>query len=180
MYITLILVFVFLMLDQGTKYLVEKFVSTNEKVEAIPNFLTITKVYNKGAAWSMLNDMTWLLVLISSVASVVFLYFLLKSDWKKAKWRSLSIVFCFCGCFGNLIDRAISISPLSSARPGVIDMIDFKPFDYFIQLFSKDSSFPIFNLADTMLITGVIMLAIDVIFLEDWRKKKDAKPKILD
>ena len=180
MKITLILVFIFLLLDQGSKYLVDKFVVLNSEIEAIPNFLSITKVYNTGAAWGMLNNATWVLVLISAIASLAFGYFLLKNDWQNAKWRSTSLVLCFCGTFGNLIDRFISITPLKEGRPGVVDMIIFKPFDWFVQLFNKNSSFPIFNIADFILITGVIMLVIDVIFLEDRRKKKNAKPKVLD
>lgn len=168
------------MFDQGTKYLADKFIVSGTEVEAIPHFISFTKIYNTGAAWGALNNVTWLLVIISILASLVFGYFLFKNDWKTAKWRSTAFVLCFCGTFGNLIDRFISITPLSEARPGVVDMISFKPFDWFVQLFNKNNTFPIFNVADFILITGVIMLLIDVLFIDDRRKKKNAKPKIVD
>ncbi len=178
MWITLLLVFIFLMLDQGSKYLTEKLIPLGEEVEFIPNFLSFKKVYNTGAAWGMMNNATWVLVLISALGSVIFGYFLLKNNWKIAKWRSLALVLCFSGCFGNLIDRFISITPLSSARPGVVDMISFKPFDKLMSIFGLSAS--VFNVADFILVTGIIMILIDVIFIEDRRKKKNAKPKTID
>lgn len=168
------------MFDQGTKYLADKFIVYGTEVEAIPHFISFTKVYNTGAAWGALNNATWVLVVISAIASIAFGYFLLKNDWQKAKWRSTALVLCFCGTFGNLIDRFISITPLKEGRPGVVDMISFKPFDWFVQLFNKNNTFPIFNVADFILITGVIMLLLDVLFIDDRRKKKYAKPKVID
>lgn len=178
MWMTLLLVFIFLMLDQTTKYLTEKFIPTGGEIDFIPNFLTFKKVYNTGAAWGMFDNATWALVLISVLGSIAFGYLLFKNDWKSAKWRSVSAVLCFSGCFGNLIDRTISITPLSSYRPGVVDMISFKPFDKFMGLFGASAS--VFNVADFILVTGVIMLVIDIIFLEEWRKRKNAKPKVMD
>ena len=170
MAITGILFILLYFLDQLSKYLTELYIKGNTVV--IPNFLELTKVYNKGAAWSMLENGTWLLALISLVASIVFGYFALKNDWKKAKLQSFSLTMAWAGCFANFFDRVISIIPgLNEARCGVVDMIVFKPFDFLCEILNLGTT--VFNVADVFLVVGLILFAIDYIFLSEKRKAKD-------
>ncbi|MBE6137593.1 MAG: signal peptidase II [Erysipelotrichaceae bacterium] len=170
MWITLLLVFIFYFLDQLTKYLAQ--VHTPNNITAIPHFLTLDLHYNTGMAWSLFDDSTWLLVIISVVASVVLIYFCLKNDWKKAPLPALGLTMALGGCLGNLFDRAISITPLSQYRRGVVDMISFEPLNWISNLISGND-FPTFNLADTFLVIGLILFAVDLIFFAEKRQKNN-------
>ncbi len=171
--ITCLLLFIFFMLDQITKYMAQIWQPNN--VTAIPHILTLDLNYNRGMAWGMLDNNTWLLVIISAVASVVLAYICFKNDWKKNKLMSFSMTMTLAGCLGNLFDRAISIIPgLSEGRVGVVDMISFEPLNYISRLISG-SNFPIFNLADAFLVCGLLIYAVDFIFFVDKRKKKHEK-----
>lgn len=187
MAITCLLLFILYMADQLTKYLVQKMIAcpdcsviekyasgTPKSVEAIPNFLTITHEHNKGMAWSMLDNSTWILVIISAVASIFLIYFCLKNDWKKAKIQSLGLTMALAGCLGNLYDRAITISPLWQGRDGVVDMISFGPLNWISNLFGN-GDFPTFNLADVFLVVGLILFAVDLIFFAEKREKREVK-----
>ncbi len=75
--ITCLLFFILYMLDQFSKYLVQGWQSTS--VKAIPHFLTFDLNYNRGMAWGMFSDNTWILVIISVIASIALGYFCLKN-----------------------------------------------------------------------------------------------------
>lgn len=170
MLITLSILSFVILADQGTKYLAEIFIKEGRTIELIPNLLTATKVYNKGAAWSSFSNATWFLVIISLVTTFVLIYFLLKNDWKKKKCYSLAITLMLAGTFGNLIDRFVSVV-YPKGREGVVDMIIFEPLNSLWE-FLTESSFPIFNIADVALVVGVVFLAIDILFFQDKRAVK--------
>lgn len=172
MAITGILFILFYVIDQLSKYLTEIYIK--KQIVVIPGILELTKVYNTGAAWSMLQNGTWLLAIISLVASIAFGYFAIKNDWKKEKLKSFSLTMAWAGCFANFFDRFISlIPPLNETREGVVDMIIFKPFDYICEFFNLGTT--VFNVADAFLVVGLILFAIDYIFLAEKRKEKNAK-----
>jgi signal peptidase II len=72
------------------------------------------------------------------------------------KFYSVGISLMIGGTIGNLIDRVF--------RGYVIDFLDFDIFGY---------SYPTFNVADMALVIGVIMFAIDILFLETRRNKRN-------
>ena len=173
MWITVLLILVLLLSDQVTKYLAQILISEFQVIEVIPNFLNLTLIYNKGAAWGFLSDNTIVLVIISFIGMFILGWFAYKNDWKKLKTLSLGVTLAFAGCVGNLIDRLFSVIPsLASSREGVVDMIILKPLDFISNLISG-YDFPIFNLADVYLVIGVILISIDFIILEEKRKKKN-------
>lgn len=150
------------LIDQISKMLIEYTYITGETKYIIDKFFYITKTYNTGAGWSMLSDSTWLLCIFSLVASVALILVTYNTvkDFKKSKFYSISIAFILGGCVGNLVDRFLTCI---SKRDGVIDFIGVKFGNY---------QYPIFNLADSFLVVGVIMLLIDIIFFMDKRKGK--------
>lgn len=170
MWITLAILAILLVADQLTKYLTEINLAVHETVELIPHFLSATKVYNTGAAWSSFSNATWLLVVVSLVASIVLVYFATKNNWKKKKCYSIAITLMLAGTYGNLIDRFISVV-YPKGRPGVVDMIIFQPLDSLWQMMTK-SSFPIWNIADACLVIGIVVLAIDILFFQEKRAVK--------
>lgn len=171
MAITLILLFVFLLADIASKYFAEIMIAKNNIVNAIPGVLDLTLTYNTGAAWSLFDDNTLPLAILSLLASVVIIFLVIKNDWKTKKLYSLSTCMILAGTFGNMIDRFLTVFEI---RQGVVDMIILKPLDSLWELIFN-SGFPIFNVADVFLVIGVVLLAIDILFLEEKRNKKYGK-----
>lgn len=173
MWITLVLIALFLATDQVTKFLAETLIKEFRTIEAIPHVLDLTLVYNKGAAWGFLSNNTWILVIISILGSILLGWYAYKNDWKKKKILSLGVTMAFAGCVGNLIDRFMSVIPsLAKIRPGVVDMISFEPLNALSRLFTG-YDFPVFNVADAFLVVGVILISIDIIFFEEKRNKEN-------
>ncbi len=168
MWITLALLTILLVGDQLTKWLAESFISTGQVKTLIPHVLDATLTYNTGAAWSMLDNATWLLALLSLLASCVMIYFITKNNWKKKKCYSIALTLMLAGTFGNFIDRFLS---LFHVRDGVVDMIIFVPLDFLWEKMTN-SSFPIFNVADMCLVIGIVFLMIDVLFFQEKRAVK--------
>ena len=171
MVITLILLAIFLFADIYSKYYVEITLTEHKIVTAIPNVLDLTLEYNTGAAWSMFNDSTLFLAILSLIASIIIIVFIIKNDWKTKKIYSLSTCLLLAGTAGNMIDRFFTVFDL---REGVVDMIILTPLDTVWDLITG-SRFPVFNLADVFLVIGVVLLAIDILFLEERRNKKYGK-----
>lgn len=173
MWITTILVLILLLADQVSKYLAQILINEFETIHAIPYVLDLTLVYNKGAAWGFMSNNTWVLVIISFIGMFFLGWYSFKNDWKNLKTLSLGVTLAFAGCVGNLIDRLISIiPPLAEGREGVVDMISLEPLNAISRLFSG-SDFPVFNLADSFLVAGVILIAIDMLFFEEKRKQNN-------
>lgn len=169
MWITLLILALLIIGDQATKYMAVKLLKENQQVTLIPHVLDGTLVYNEGAAWSSFSDMTWLLMVLSFIATVVLLYFITKNDWKKKKCYSIAMTLMLAGTFGNLIDRFCTVIKV---QKGVVDMIIFTPLDSLWNVLFK-SGFPYFNVADMCLVIGIVFLAVDMIFLQEKRRKQD-------
>lgn len=181
MLVTCLLFAILVILDQLTKWITQKEAFSNFVAIKFGDykFLTLDYKLNTGMAWSLLSDSTWILVIISLVASILLGYLAIRNDWKHHKLRAIGVTLSFAGCFGNLIDRFICITPLKEYRAGVVDMISFGPLDSISEALFK-SSFPIFNLADAFLVIGLILYAIYLLFFEgkDNNGKVDYKKRI--
>lgn len=145
-----------LMLDQFIKIIINHNMKLNTHIDIIPNFFSIFYVRNTGAAFSILEDSTILLVIIS-VVFVVILDRFIKKEEHFTKLGIISLGMIMGGIFGNLIDRIIYHS--------VIDYLSFTVLKY---------NFPIFNLADIGITVGVAIYILSMI-LE--RKKQDDTAK---
>lgn len=128
-------------LDQLTKVLLY-----GQNMELIGDFLWLKTVFNKGAAWGSFEGARWFFIVISIIAGILFIYFLISNKYFKSKFFKLSIGFLLGGLLGNLLDRIVFA--------GVRDFIYFK----FI-------NFPVFNVADIAVTIGTILLIIYIIFL---------------
>lgn len=166
MWITAIIFLALVLFDQLTKYFAT--LQTGDVV-IIPNVLTSVKVTtgNPGIAFGIGDGLTWLWVIVSIVACVLLGYIAYKNDWKHGVLGALGVTMAFAGAFGNLIDRFLT---LIGQYNGVIDMISFKWFDWFIGLFGAGNN--LFNVADAILILGLIFFAIDYLFLYERRVRK--------
>ena len=131
-----------ILLDQITKFLASIYL---DNIDIIPAFFSLTYVENKGAAWGILNNSTIVLVGIS----VIVLLLISKYISSTIEFTKLSVVsygLLIGGIFGNLVDRIF--------RGFVIDFLNFNILGY---------NFPVFNIADTMIVIGVILMFIEVI-----------------
>ena len=136
---------IILMLDQFIKIIINRYISLGSSVPVIPNFFSIMNLKNTGAAFSILEDSTVLLVIISVIV-IVLLDRSIKKISKFEVLEEISLGLIMGGIFGNLIDRII--------HHGVIDYLSFKIFGY---------SFPVFNLADMAIVIGVGLYLIEII-----------------
>ena len=142
----IIAIFIVVM-DQLIKLLVNKYELLFVKF-IIPNFFYLTKVYNTGAAWSVLSGSKYLLIAFSIIAFI--LLFKYQKSIKNNIRNVLAFGLIYGGLIGNLIDRV---------RLGyVIDYIGIYIFKY---------QFPIFNLADIAIVIGFGLLIYAIFKGED-------------
>lgn len=134
--------------DQLSKLWVRHSFFVGETKPFFENWLDWTHSKNAGAAWGMLSGQRWLLVLVS-LAVGAFVVVMAREFAREPKGRVLSLTalgLIFGGAIGNLIDRILF---------GVVtDFIDLgTPIQHL-------RTFPIFNIADSALTIGVILLLL--------------------
>ena len=130
------------MIDQLIKILIDNLLSTS--IVIIPNFFSLQKVYNTGAAWSILSNGTSILIIIAIIAFLLLLKY--QNKFKINFRNTLAFGLIYGGLIGNLIDRIV--------YGHVIDYLRFVLFNY---------DFPIFNLADSAIVIGFILLILAII-----------------
>ena len=141
-----ILTVILVAVDQLVKYLVLQNIQFGEHVPFIPYILDLTYVENTGAAFSMFEEHTWLLTLISAAMSVL-LALAIRKNFFRHPLGKFCLTLVLSGAIGNLIDRAF--------RGFVVDM--------FNVLFMH---FAVFNVADIFVVVGGIATALYYLFLE--------------
>ncbi len=114
----------------------------------IDRFFYLSYSRNTGAAWSILAGNQWLLALISLTVGTALIIYYLKYFQTFALWNHVAINLFLAGTWGNFIDRAFY-------PEGVIDFLSFHFGDYI---------FPTFNVADSVLTIGVVILIAVSIF----------------
>ena len=126
-------------LDLGLKFLAKAYLMSS--VSIIPNVLYLTYIENQGAAWGMFSGARIFFIIISFGC----LYILIKKMLTKPITKPLAIAYTLVmgGLLGNLIERILY---------GYVT-------DY-IQIIIGSYHFPIFNLADMLIVIGVILLLI--------------------
>ena len=131
--------------------------SKGEMIQIIPNFLYIGLSFNQGAAWSVGAGQTGRIIFI--IVSVVLgggliaYYAYATHKGKLNTVIKVALALMISGAIGNLIDRAFYWKK-TVGFSGVID---------WISVYFGSYSFPVFNLADSALVVGVIVLLVYVI-----------------
>lgn len=144
----ILLTILFLIIDLISKILIDNNLILNSSIKIIDKFFYLTKVYNEGASWNILWGERIILIIVSLVVLVILYNYQKKFIMNKR--NILSFSFLYAGIIGNLINRIIN--------GYVIDFLDFKLFNY---------DYPVFNLADTFIVIGIILLIIAIIKKED-------------
>ncbi len=145
-------------LDQFTKWLIVKNLELGESIKIIENFLYITSHRNRGAAWGILQGQMWFFYIITVLVIIGIVYYIQKAV--RGNWLfGVSLGLMLGGAIGNFIDRVF--------RKEVVDFINTYIFGY---------DFPVFNIADSSLVIGVILLMIHM-FMEERESKEKLNGK---
>jgi len=143
---------IFLVIDQAIKFYLSSKMILNQSTILIKNFLNITYVHNTGAAFSLFEGNTWLLILIGVLAVIGLILYISKlahiSDFDMFIYSLL-----LGGVLGNLIDRII--------HGYVIDYLSLNLFGY---------HFPIFNFADMCIVVSIILIFTTTLKGDLWRE----------
>ncbi len=130
-------------LDQVTKWLVVKFLVPVGSVPLIDGVLHLTYVENTGAAFGMMKDRRWIFMAASTIAIVIIIVIIARYA-RENRFETICISMILGGGIGNMIDRV---------RLGyVIDFID-------VRLIN----FAVFNVADSFVTVGAILLIVYLI-----------------
>lgn len=140
---------VVILLDQLTKQLAEARLVYAEPLAVMPSF-NLTLLYNRGAAFSFLSDaggwQRWFFVAVSILASIALVFWLRKLS--SGQWLlAVALALVLGGAIGNLIDRLW--------LGHVVD---------FIQVYYRDFYWPAFNIADSAIAVGAVLLVWDGLF----------------
>ncbi len=148
---------VIVILDQLTKSMVKSRFYLHESIEVIGDFLRFTYIENPGMAFGIRIAGPWFFTLFSAIASVVILVYMYKM--RHAAFLSrLALAFILGGAIGNLIDRSL--------YGRVVDFID---------VGIGTTRWPVFNLADSAVTIGMILLISMIIFEKDEEQRDDSK-----
>lgn len=152
-----------IILDQVSKYFIIRNFQLFEVSPVFPG-LNLTFVHNVGAAFSLLSEaggwQRWFFVILSSVVGVGIVVWLSRTPANQ-RWLAGALSFILGGAVGNLIDRV---------RFGyVVDFID---------VYIQQWHWYTFNIADSAITIGAVMLVIDTFWLDRAHVSTNAgKPK---
>ncbi|MFH1613266.1 MAG: signal peptidase II [bacterium] len=138
-----LVIFVSLIIDQVSKYFIEKNLVYGESIPIIKNIFYFTYIKNKGVAFGLFSNFKNILVFFT-IITIIIIFFYYHSIPKKNHKLQLAFSLIIGGAFGNLIDRLF----LGEVR----DFLDFR-------------IWPIFNVADSCICIGVGLLLLNA-FIE--------------
>jgi len=136
-----------LMVDAIIKFVVERSMALYQNIDILP-FLALFKTYNPGIAFSMFSDTNgWLLVGLRLCIVLVVLYLWRKTD-SRHFWAQLGFALVVAGALGNILDHFL--------YGHVVDYVRFHIGAW---------TFPIFNLADSYITVGAVLIFIQEFIL---------------
>ena len=136
-----------IVIDQLVKWWVRGAIPLGESIPFIPHLMDLTYVQNTGAAFSSFAGLTWLLALVSLIATVV-IALLLRRDFFPSPLGRFTLALLLSGAAGNLIDRVF--------LGFVTDMFQ-----------TTFINFAVFNVADICVVVGGIAAGLYYLFLMD-------------
>ncbi|HXK55431.1 MAG: lipoprotein signal peptidase [Gammaproteobacteria bacterium] len=141
-------------LDQISKQLVESNFLVFEVMPVLP-YLNLTLVYNEGAAFSFLSDQDgwqrWFFVLIGLTVSLVLIIWISRLTVSQ-RLSAVALSLVVGGALGNILDRLL--------LGHVVDFID---------VYYRDWHWPAFNIADSAITLGILLLLVDAVRVERQR-----------
>ncbi|GMW07933.1 MAG: lipoprotein signal peptidase [Nevskiales bacterium] len=139
-------------LDQFTKLQITGSLDLYQRIAVLP-FLDIVRLHNTGAAFSLLAEASgwqnWLFTGVAALVSIGILWWLTRLPRRGKRVLALGLALLLGGAIGNLIDRVL--------YGYVVD---------FILLYYGEWSYPAFNVADSAITVGVVLVLFDGLVLE--------------
>jgi signal peptidase II len=140
-----------IVLDQATKQVVDHFMALHESHEVVDGFLSLTYVRNRGAAFGILSDAELpFQAALFSLLSLAALAAIALYAWRlpaSSRLPRTALALIMGGAVGNLVDRM---------RLGyVIDFVD---------AYLGPHHWPAFNVADSAISVGVVLLVLDMLW----------------
>lgn len=142
---------VLVVVDQLVKAWVRTSIPLGQAVSFLPGLMDLTYIQNTGAAFSSFSSLTWLLALISLIASAAVAVLMARKIFTRPLGQ-FSLALILAGAVGNLIDRAL--------LGFVTDMFQ-----------TTFMNFAVFNVADICVVVGGIFMVIYVLFFYDRQKE---------
>jgi len=135
------------LLDQATKLWAVAALRLYESLPVLPSF-NLTLLYNRGAAFSFLSNaggwQRWVLSALAALVSV-WLVLWLRGLPAAQRWTAAAVSLVLGGALGNLVDRVV--------HGYVIDFID---------VYYRQWHWPAFNVADSAITVGVVLLLVEM------------------
>ena len=151
-----VLIFLIVLIDRIGKFLAALLLKEQGSFGLWPDVFHLTYTENTGAAFSMFSSHTTLLAIFSFVMVVGLSYYLYRRKKEQASLlEQIALAFILGGALGNLYDRAI--------LGYVIDFFDFRLI-----------RFAVFNVADSFITVGAVLLVLSLL-QEEIQKKKETK-----
>ncbi len=139
-----------LFIDQLTKIIVKQYVGPLSTVRVLP-FFNIIYVENTGSAFGLFKELgSFFFIIISLIVIATVILFILKE-----KNNKLGYALILGGAVGNLLDRI--------QYGYVIDFLEFHVGGYY---------WPIFNIADSALTIGVLILLYETLIVQRQKSNK--------
>jgi signal peptidase II len=131
-------------IDYASKKIIENNVKLNDRIEVLGNFFIITSIRNRGAAFGILQEQRWFFLVITIVVVTAIVWYFQRSYRTGHPLLMIALGMILGGAVGNFLDRALFGQ--------VVDFLQFNFGSY---------TFPIFNLADSGICIGVVLVIID-------------------
>ena len=148
MIVSLIIIIITIICDQLSKY----FIFGAQPHSVIGELLWFQSEKNTGAAFSMLSGNNVLFIIITLIATAILFYFIFSKNILTKKLEKISLSLIVGGAIGNLIDRIL----FAYVR-------DF--------IYLKFINFAVFNIADSAITIGAILLIISILFFNKKEEK---------
>ena len=143
----LIVSIIILVIDQITKAIVVSRFDLFESIPVVP-FFNLTFVVNYGFAFGFLNSPSLNQMIVSIVILSIIFYFLYLLIKTQDRIFKICLILILSGALGNFFDRIF--------RGYVVDFIDIYVFNY---------HWPAFNIADSCISIGFVILILNILFL---------------
>ncbi|WP_162493120.1 MULTISPECIES: signal peptidase II [Bacillaceae] len=137
-----IIAVIVLIIDQLWKSAIVKWMEIGQTIPLWEGVFHITSLRNKGAAFGILQGQRWFFIIVTLIVVLGIIYYL-QTEGRNNRRISFALSLLLGGALGNFFDRLI--------RGEVVDSLDFRLIDY-----------PIFNLADVFIVSGVALMILDM------------------
>ncbi len=173
-------------LDLATKSWIFQRLSTKDStavfdgtsIVLVPGVFSLTNSLNEGALFGVGQGMTWAFAALSVLASIGIVYWLFFAGAVRSTWLTISLGLVMAGIFGNLYDR-LGFPALTWQMPTAAHQVGDPVYavrDWLhFEIRAIHFDWPVFNIADSMLVAGAIMLFCYALWWEKPAASKSAQ-----